>query len=181
MNYYMADIHNYDPNIITYSHRPFTDMEEMRNAIIQNWNAKVKTEDSGFILGDIGDPEILNHMKGKITVVLGNHDDYEEIRAYAPYAEISRYPIMVNGAILSHEPIAFLPPEFPYVNIHGHLHYMQYGIPGGKWKDGNRYCNVSVEMTDYKPISDKDIAKQLGFVQTYCRDLYMRETRMKNK
>lgn len=154
MNYYMADIHNYDPNIITYSHRPFTDMEEMRNAIIQNWNAKVTTEDSGFILGDIGDPEILNHMKGKITVVLGN---------------------------LSHEPVAFLPPEFPYVNIHGHLHYMQHGVPGGKWKDGNRYCNVSVEMTAYKPLSDKDIAKQLGFIQTYCRDLYIRETRMKNK
>ena len=61
-------------NIITYFHRPFKNLMQMRNTIIYNWNSKISYDDNVYFLGDIGDISILGELKGKITIVLGNHD-----------------------------------------------------------------------------------------------------------
>lgn len=168
MRYFISDLHNMDGNIITYEHRPFADCEEMRNKIICNWNKAVNDTDEVFLLGDIGDPEILNFLKGKIFVVCGNHDDVNKLRDMQLQLKpniigISEYPIMVGPMWLSHEPIGYVPPECPYINIHGHLHRFIYGMEGRMWSDGNRYFNVSVEQINYTPISDAEIIRQIGY------------------
>lgn len=163
MKYFIADIHNKDENILTYEHRPFSSTEEMRNTIINNWNNQVTDEDEIYLLGDIGDIEILGELKGKIIIVTGNHDNAEEIKARYPHIEVNTHPIMVGYLWLSHEPIGYMPPEIPYLNIHGHLHRFNYGLVGRKWKDGNRYFCVSVEQINYTPISEEEIAKSIEF------------------
>lgn len=160
MKYFIADLHNMDKNIIAYEHRPFKNVEEMRNTIIKNWNNKVTDDDEVYLLGDIGNPEILEHLKGKIIIVLGNHDDINKIpKRY----EINKHPIMIGAYWLSHDVIGYMPPECPYLNIHGHLHRFNYGLLERTWEAGNRYFCVSVEQINYTPISEKEIAEKLEY------------------
>ena len=160
MKYFIADLHNMDNNILTYEHRPFKSVEDMRNTIIKNWNNTVKEDDEVYLLGDIGDPEILKYLKGNIIIVLGNHDNEKNIpKGY----EINKYPIMIDAYWLSHAPIGYMPPECPYLNIHGHLHRFNYGLLDRTWSSGNRYFCVSVEQINYTPISEEEIGKLLQY------------------
>ena len=52
MIYFISDIHFYHEKIIEYANRPFKDIEEMNNTLIDNWNKKVKLKDEVYILGD---------------------------------------------------------------------------------------------------------------------------------
>lgn len=163
MNYFISDLHIGDINIIMYEHRPFKNILEMRKTIVKSWNNKIKDEDTVYLLGDIGDISILNELNGKIVIVCGNHDNYNEIKDVFPNIEISKYPIMVDGFWLSHEPITFMPKECPYLNIHGHLHSLIYGTEDRTWIGGNRYFNVSVERVNYTPISQEEIARIMQY------------------
>ena len=70
---------------------------------------------------------------------------------------------MVDSMWLSHEPIGYMPPEIPYINIHGHLHRFDYGLVGRTWGEGNRYFNVSVEKINYTPISSDEIISAIKY------------------
>ena len=52
MNYYISDLHIGHANVIRFDKRPFADLNEMHRAIIDNWNSRVKTDDTVYILGD---------------------------------------------------------------------------------------------------------------------------------
>ena len=179
--YFIADTHFDDENILKYYHRPFKDVNEMNETIYNNIVEKLVAGQSSvsnphklFMLGDIGNTnfvyDILNNCKCgaengffvDIMIVKGNHDNYYDfydlIHDYN--VSVSDYPIMVGGCWLSHEPITYMPPECPYLNIHGHTHSLRYGN-GGTWADGNRYYNVSVENTNYYPVSMDRIRKEL--------------------
>lgn len=153
MKYFISDLHIGDKNILTYEHRPFANLDEMKKYIVTNWNETIKPDDEVYLLGDIGDISVLNELNGHIIIVCGNHDNAEEIKKKYPNIEVNTHPIMIDSMWLSHEPIGYMPPEIPYINIHGHLHRFDYGLVGRKWEDGNRYFNVSVEKINYTPIS----------------------------
>ena len=163
MDYFISDLHNLDKYIITYTHRPFDNIYVMRQIFINNWNNIINDNDTVYLLGDIGDAEILKELKGKIVIIIGNHDSYDELKTIYPDLEIYKHPIMVGGLWLSHEPITYIPKECPYLNIHGHLHDLDYGLIGRKWEDGNRYFNVSVEKIGYTPISLEKIYDLIGY------------------
>lgn len=163
MRFFIADLHNMDKNVMMYEHRPFESVYHMRNEMIKRWNEKICDNDEVFLLGDIGDIEILRHLRGKIIIVTGNHDNAEKIREKYPHIEVNTHPIMIEYLWLSHEPIGYMPPEIPYLNIHGHLHRFNYGLLDRKWEDGNRYFCVSVEQINYTPISEIEIAELIQF------------------
>lgn len=52
MIFFTADLHLGHENIIKLCQRPFKNIEQMDNALIQNWNAVVKEEDE-FIFWEI--------------------------------------------------------------------------------------------------------------------------------
>ena len=41
MNYYISDLHIGHENILRFDNRPFADVNEMNNKLIENWNARV--------------------------------------------------------------------------------------------------------------------------------------------
>lgn len=53
IKYYIADTHFNHKNIIEYCTRPFKDIDEMNEAIINDWNNLVKNEDTVYHLGDV--------------------------------------------------------------------------------------------------------------------------------
>ena len=76
----ISDTHFGDERILRYENRPFSSVEEMDKAIIENWNQVVGEEDTVFHLGDVSsyDPErnkeILSSLHGKKILIMGNHD-----------------------------------------------------------------------------------------------------------
>lgn len=79
--YVTSDLHFGHKNIIKYENRPFKNIEEMDNAIINIWNKTVNKNDLVYILGDFSwykgnkTNEILNQLKGKKILITGNHDE----------------------------------------------------------------------------------------------------------
>lgn len=78
--FYTADTHFFHANIIKYCNRPYKDPQEMNEAIIANWNAKVPQEGIVYHLGDFsfGSADdalrIRQRLNGKICLIRGNHE-----------------------------------------------------------------------------------------------------------
>jgi calcineurin-like phosphoesterase family protein len=51
MIYFTADLHLGHANIIRHCDRPFANAAEMDDALIANWNRRVRSSDSVYILG----------------------------------------------------------------------------------------------------------------------------------
>lgn len=77
--WFTSDTHFCHANILKFcpTTRQFPNVEEMNNAIINNWNACVKPEDTIYHLGDFAFRDhmgILSRLNGKIILMKGNHD-----------------------------------------------------------------------------------------------------------
>ena len=131
--FYVADTHFGHANVIRYDNRPFKNIEEMDETLINNWNNVVKKEDIVYILGDFCWKkenewiDILDRLNGKKVLIRGNHDlkqmssklknKFEDIKDYKE--------IYDNGTkvILSHYPIPFWNGQFrDSVHLYGHIH-----------------------------------------------------------
>lgn len=81
--WFTSDTHFGHRNIIKFCNRPWNTVEEMDNALIENWNKVVKPEDIVFHLGDFAFAtngrwkEIINSLNGHIYLIVGNHKIYE--------------------------------------------------------------------------------------------------------
>ena len=92
MIFYTSDLHLGHANIIRHCNRPFASVEDMDEALIGNWNAKVTDGDTVHILGDLmfrnscPSEEYLSRLKGKKHLVVGNHD-----KAWMKKVDLSRW------------------------------------------------------------------------------------------
>ena len=156
--------------------RPFTSTEEMDETMVERWNAVVRPQDTVYHLGDVViNRKSLHHVKrlnGKKRLVRGNHDifkddDYREVGFESLYG----VRVFVDQFILSHIPLhPDCVSERFRVNVHGHLHaneIMQTVDPSG-WsyeertpRPDPRYLCVSVEHTDYRPLSFEEIQARI--------------------
>ena len=50
--YFTSDTHFYHSNIIDFCKRPFKNVEDMNETLIENWNRIVSQDDNVFHLGD---------------------------------------------------------------------------------------------------------------------------------
>ena len=91
MNYYISDLHIGHENILRFDNRPFADVNEMNNKLIENWNARVRSDDTVYILGDFiwakesEWPFYLGPLAGNKVLITGNHDPKQfsrEVRKY---------------------------------------------------------------------------------------------------
>jgi len=160
MNYFIADTHFNHANIIKYCHRPFVHVEEMQETIIRNWNHVVKPTDYVFHLGDFAlkcTPEykrwLWARLNGDKILVIGNHD----IRRVGHWNKLGfeciKGTLNYKNWVLSHQPIPF--PDRP--NVHGHTHG---NLHRGEAGHGIHVC-VSVETTNYFPVSEEWVQKQI--------------------
>lgn len=156
----IADLHFGHKNVIEYENRPFENLEDMDKGMIWLWNNTVKKEDKIFVLGDFSfyakekTKEIISKLNGRKVLIMGNHDRARSAQWWkdAGFDDVYEYPIIYKDFfILSHEPL-YMNRNMPYVNIHGHLHSMEY-------EDRKLYYNVGVELHEYAPVNFEDITK----------------------
>lgn len=160
MIYFTADQHFGHYNILRYESRPFADVREMNEAIINRWNKIVHKNDTIYILGDLTFSKkesdvaaIMERLKGKKILVKGNHDYFANkewagkyFEQVADYIEINRNGVKI---CLMHYPMAtWNKKHYGSIHLHGHIHSNK--LP---FKIGGRILNVGVDLFDYEPIS----------------------------
>ena len=154
-----ADTHFNHENIIKYCDRPFKDVHEMNEVIINNWNELVGKEDVVYHLGDYGFgtkeklQEIFNRLNGKKYLIMGNHDFRVGKRYYLDlgFIDVYKNKYEFDKYIFTHKPIEV---EKDKVNIYGHIHNKPVNQ---KFDDKNHMC-VSLDKTDFKPVLLMEIA-----------------------
>jgi calcineurin-like phosphoesterase family protein len=162
-----ADLHLGHKGVVTFDGvhgtklRPWDNVEEMNEALVERWNAKVKPGDKTYVLGDVALSkrwlELLLRMNGKKILVKGNHDQ-EELKEYVKYFSDVRAIQKKGDFLLSHVPIHPMSlTRWSKGNIHGHLHDGRVLLEDGSID--KRYICVSVEHTNFAPISLDEVER----------------------
>lgn len=155
--FFISDHHFGHKHIIDFESRPFENVNEMNERMIECWNAVVGKQDKVFHLGDFSflnqekTKAIVSRLNGYKVLILGNHDRGRSRQWWLDvgFDEVSEHPIIYKDFFfLSHEPM-YMNKHMPYVNVHGHIHSQKYA--------GINYFNVSVEHWDYTPITFEQI------------------------
>ena len=72
-----SDLHFSHEAVLKYNNRPWKNVLEMNDALIENWNRKVSKRDTVIIVGDFAWERhgyFLNVLNGKKELVIGSHD-----------------------------------------------------------------------------------------------------------
>lgn len=159
--FFISDTHFGHRNILNFndkegkSVRPFSTVEEMDEALIENWNRVVRPQDKIYHLGDVAIPrkglDCLARCNGDKILVRGNHDIFK-LKDYVKYFRDVRGYVVLENYLASHIPVH---PESKgrfKKNIHGHLHTNKL--------DDDFYINVSVEQINFAPVSWEEIKQK---------------------
>ncbi len=159
--WFISDTHFWHANIIGYCQRPFKSVLEMNERLIENWNACVAPHDMVFFIGDfgIGSAEslasICQKLHGSKICIRGNHDSsaFKMSKIGFSYTFESVFIKIGSHCVeLIHVPSELMPSHF---QLHGHVHEKQPNRLIG------RQLNLSVEVWDYRPVSEKTILSLL--------------------
>jgi len=184
MRYFSADLHFGHNNIITYSGRPYANVTEMNENIVERWNALVTHEDEVIILGDLclGKlEESLNYAKqlnGQITLLLGNHDrpfgsngkireHWENIYSQAGIRNMvdgqMRITIAKRDIILCHFPYHVAAESSSYIDRYiddrpaDKGHWLLHGHVHDMWRQKGRMINAGIDAWGGRPVSEEAI------------------------
>lgn len=109
-SWFVSDLHLGHDNIIQYGKRPFANIDEMNEALIENWNRVVKPGDDVYFLGDFSYKSRENtlalrqRLNGTVFFIEGNHDKAaHQIRdTFAWYKEVHKARVCGKDIFLSH-------------------------------------------------------------------------------
>jgi len=159
--FYTADLHYDHLNVIRLSKRPFTDLKEMQETIITNWNKEVNNGDDVYVLGDICFDvkifiELMEVLNGQIHIIRGNHDENAikhavngyNLKGVIYHRDILKIKDGEHTLILSHYPIFEWDQWFRNsIHMHGHCHQNI----GRSFRP--RAYDVGVDACDFKPVT----------------------------
>jgi len=173
MNVFLiSDTHFSHKNICSFTKndgsklRPFDNVEEMDELMIENWNKTVRPIDKVYHLGDVAinrnGLKVLKRLNGKKVLIKGNHDIFP-LKDYLPhFYDIRAYHIL-DKMILSHIPVHSISRGRFKANIHGHTHSNKvmrelFGPSYGPFEEIDPfYFCVCVEQINYTPISLEEV------------------------
>lgn len=166
----IADTHFFHQKILEFEKeaRPFSSVEEMNEAIVQNWNRVVTKRDTVWHLGDVcfghaDNLSILDRLNGTKNLVMGNHDQHG-VREYIKYFNKIEAAKKYDGYLLTHVPIHESQFYRFKGNVHGHLHSSNITVseyePPYQGGNDRRYVNVSCEQIGLTPISWEDVKER---------------------
>lgn len=171
----IADTHFFHDNIIIYQNRP----EDHDDIMLENWINMVRPSDVILHLGDLAltNAETMRilcaHLPGKKYLIRGNHDqrtdtfyrknNFEVINEPVIYYSKIATLLFTHRALRKNEYPDIYYPAPPY-NVHGHSHRKtvdQYDTYLEEYSHRSRYINISVELTDYKPVRISQILEEI--------------------
>lgn len=181
--FFTSDLHFGHRNILEFCKRPFNSVEEMDEALIENWNSVVKPNDYVFNLGDFAFApnwrwiELLGRLNGRHILILGNHDisRWPGDKVMELFYRVEQQMILkIDGrcVILNHYPFlcyggTYRSPEYAVLQLHGHVHTSPYNAER-RGKDDERMnlkfpfqYDVGVDNNEFTPISWKQVKEKI--------------------
>lgn len=162
--WFTADHHFGHANIIRLCHRPFADVAEMDEAMVERWNAAIDSCDEVWHLGDFAyrcgpnrQAEIFSRLRGRaIHLVRGNHDSGRTLAL--PWASVQHYAeIVVDDRLLvlfHYAMRAWNRSHRGSLALHGHSHGTLPSLPGT--------CDVGVDVWNFRPVSLCEILRKIA-------------------
>ncbi|WP_337267388.1 metallophosphoesterase family protein [Oryzifoliimicrobium ureilyticus] len=155
---FTSDTHFGDSRVLKIDRRPFQDLAEHDEALIENWNAVVTQDDELWHLGDVMAPKaadcstLLSRLNGKKHLVIGNNDTPGVIQCDA-WASVQHYKELVIGEqlfVLCHYAFrTWNKMGKKSINLHGHSH--------GRLKPLPRQFDVGVDAFHLRPVTALEI------------------------
>ena len=158
--------HNKD---FIFNPRGFNDVDTMNTFIKMQWNYLINPEDDIYLLGDVfliddnTGLEFLKSLKGKIHIILGNHDSEDRIKLFKTCENVVEITyatkIKSNGFtfILSHYPMLIhnFKDDKPLWNLHGHTHSPD------KFSEFYHCYNVALDAHNNRPVELDEIINDI--------------------
>jgi len=122
MIYFTSDLHFCHDRAFMFEPRGFTNIDDHDKTIIENWNKTITDEDEVYVLGDLmlNDNEkgmsYLRQLKGKLHIILGNHDTP---RRAALYATLPNVVEVVHAAQIIYKGKIFYLSHYPTITSAG--------------------------------------------------------------
>lgn len=168
---------NHDKEFV-WKDRGFNSVGEMNNEIVKRHNSVVVEDDDVYVLGDLcmgsdleANKVLIESLKGKIHIVLGNHDTDNRIKMYESchnVVEICGYATLLKHKkyrfYLSHYPTntanydADEPLKARTINLCGHTHSTD---PLCDFKEGDLRYHVEVDGHNCYPVPLDSIIEAL--------------------
>lgn len=180
MNYFFtSDLHLGHKNVISYDNRPFKDIEEHDEALINNWNSVVGIDDVVYFLGDIAlcNPSkamyYVHRLNGTIHWILGNHDSSSLVKhlkcRMSSVQEYLDVTVEDTRLVLFHYPIgSWRGVHRGVIHLHGHCH--------GSYKHSRgKMMDVGTNCTKYTPISLEAVKAIMNKKDIYSSDHHGQE------
>ena len=175
--FFTSDTHFCHANVVEYSERPFKDVDEMNETLIQNWNAVVPRDGIVFHLGDFcfGNNKewngVLDRLNGSIHLILGNHDlrmtGHEFMARFESVQMEKMIHVDTHWIMLKHFPLLCYAHERWDWQLYGHIHTnpknnnilslerMQMLQP--------RQYDVGVDNNNFTPVSFRQLEKIIQY------------------
>ena len=173
--FFTSDTHFGHANIIRFCNRPFQNVEEMNEVLIENWNKVVSKDDTVFHLGDFafGGSSVWNsiipRLNGHINLIIGNHDRKNLRQGYMSYFDMVVPQLQIeiedNSIYLNHYQFLCYGGSYRGVwQLFGHVH-------SGPQADGldisrlrvllpTQY-DVGVDNNNFTPISYREVKEKI--------------------
>lgn len=170
MIYYISDTHLGDLRVFNKCARPFASLEEMEKTIVDNWNKKVRKEDTVYVLGDLAEDgykkaiDVYAGLNGHKHLLVGNHDMkmLDEIKESNVFESIDFMTLIEDGGrkiCLCHYPVMdWMEFSRGGYHVYGHIHNKTLkndpAYPQIKeyFKDKLAY-NCGVDVTGFQPVT----------------------------
>lgn len=152
-----SDTHFGHRNILKFEPRPWKEIEDMDEELIQRWNKVVGKNDIVIHVGDVflcgakRAEYIASRLNGRKILVLGNHDSFSK-KKYTDMGFDVRNYLYLDDFLFSHYPQDSTALKVAQANsdlrgnIHGHVHSQVEGL------DKDVHICVCTELTEYTPI-----------------------------
>ena len=162
--WFTSDTHFNHANVIKYSQRPFEDLEDMTETLIERWNACVQPGDTIYHLGDFAlswgkklkdlCDSLLERLNGQKWLIVGNHDR-EEVTKNPRWVKVVHYhEIKLDLGGEHRQRIVMCHYAMRSWNQMQRGSWMLHGHSHGNLEDiGGKIMDVGVDAQDYAPVS----------------------------
>ena len=188
--FFTSDTHFNHANIIRFCNRPFKDVNQMNEVLIENWNRVISPGDTVFHLGDFclgGSLEwtnVLDRLNGKMHLILGNHDMKNIRQGYINRFEnvVMQMHIEIGKRCiyLNHYPFLCFGGSYRDVwQLFGHVHTSPHntGLDAPRLKAlfPTQY-DVGVDNNNFTPVSFEQVRKIILKQVESCKDEKNKQT-----
>lgn len=188
--YYTSDHHLLHPNILTYCHRPWPDVQQMGEALIARHNEIVGPQDTVWMLGDfslsLAALSYVRRFHGRKRLIPGNHDHCWSNRARQrdrarAHRAVQRYldagfeEVYPEGVVREHRlgDLVVDLAHLPYAGDHtaedrfasrrpaDQGRWLLCGHVHTAWTILGHQINIGVDMWEYRPVPAEKLEQMI--------------------